>query len=239
MRIMPLKTFALSGVKVYDSALDFFAQTNHTFMPPVNPSSPSKFWVDPQGLLNPGYQPTYRNTFTGKDDPGYLVLATGKDGKPLHATWESQTVNHDGTITTVRTLEQKWHLFTGNQTRMAFYSEYAADFQEVPYLIPLTDHLRSAGIDPASVQPIELNCAEASYRIPFPVFLPDGLAMRFNGDSVEVFDIQEYIKDHPAPTGGKGHTLTDDQLVGGVAQILFSGKSTADKAAGIRELADK
>src|SRR5262249_49880848 len=152
------------------------------------PSSPSKFWTDPQGVYNPAYQPTYRNNYTGKDETGYLVLATGKDGKPLHATWENQTVNQDGTISTFRTLPQIWHTYTGNPTRMAFYAQYAADFPEVPYFVPLADHLKSAGIDPASIQPIELNCADATYKIPFPVWLPDDLAMRFNGDTIEVFD---------------------------------------------------
>jgi hypothetical protein len=238
MRIMSLKPYAVSGVRVYDSALDFFAQTNYTFMPPVNPSNPSKFWVDPQPVYNPTYQPTYHNNYTGKDEPGYLVLATGKDGKPLRLNWETQTVTHDGgAVSSFHTLPLIWHTFTGNATRIAFYAQYANDFPQVPYFIPLADHLKSVGIDPASVQPLELNCADAPYKIPFPIFLPDDLAMRFNGGTVEVFDIQEYVQANPTPSGGQQHTLTDDQLVSGVAQLIFSNKTNLDKALGIRQLA--
>ncbi|MBL8213049.1 MAG: hypothetical protein JNK87_20200, partial [Bryobacterales bacterium] len=124
-----------------------------------------------------------------------------------------------------------------------FYRQYAAHFPVIPKLVRKT----MTRFDASRINFATKGIAE-DYPLGVSGGFPANVALRFNPQTgePEAFNFEEYVREFPfdwtpkaPPLPGSGGRLSDEELVGATSGLLASPLSIKEKAAAIRQLANR
>lgn len=196
------------------ASVSHFAEAGGIGMP--SEGSTPKYWRDNATIWNPSRQ-VYEYTMLARDSAGNFVQAPLNFSDPM------------------------WSIFSHDVAN--FYRQYAAHFPVTPKLIRVTtDRFEAGRINFAS------KGTPADYPLGTDGGFPANVALRFNPQTgePEAFNFEEYVREFKfdwtpkaPPLPGSGGSLSDEELVGATSGLLASPLPIKEKAAGIRQLANR
>ena len=191
-----------------------FAEVGGVGLPSEGPTA--KYWRDNATIWNPS-QETYEYVMLERDANGNFAQAPLNFSDPV------------------------WEILSFGCAN--FYRQYAAHFPVVPKLVRKTMPRFDAG---------RINFAAKGIAEDYPLGVsggfPANVALRFNPGTgePEAFNFEEYVREFPfdwtpkaPPVPGSGGKLSDEELVGATSGLLASPLSIKEKAAAIRQLANR